>query len=106
MDALEGPDGETLYVDRSDGDIGTKGTFHVVYRDADPIHEARLAALDDDAFVRVLDPDDSLEDALAEALTDDQQVFVYGFADFLDDAIAAIEAAGGHPDAAKVENFG
>ena len=35
MDAFEGPDGETLYVDRSDGDIGTKGTFHVVYRDTD-----------------------------------------------------------------------
>ncbi|GGK61428.1 MULTISPECIES: DUF5816 domain-containing protein [Haloarcula] len=35
MDALEGPDGETLYVDRSDGDTGTKGAFYVVYRDAD-----------------------------------------------------------------------
>ncbi|WP_336329706.1 DUF5816 domain-containing protein [Haloarcula sp. CGMCC 1.2071] len=35
MDALEGPDGETLYVDRSDGDIGRKGAFHVVYRDDD-----------------------------------------------------------------------
>ncbi len=35
MDALDGPDGETLYVDRSDGDTGTKGAINVVYRDAD-----------------------------------------------------------------------
>ena len=86
--------------------IADGGEAAIVYRDAEPIHDARLAAIEDDAFVRVLDADDPLEDALAEALTDDQQVFVYGFADFLDDAIGAIEAAGGHPDAAKVENFG
>jgi ferredoxin-NADP reductase len=82
------------------------GEAAIVYRDADPIHEARLEAIADDALVRVLDADDPLEGAVADALTDDQQVFVYGFADFLDDAIGAIEAAGGHPDAAKVENFG
>ena len=35
MDARDGPDGTTLYVDREDGDIGTKGPFYVVYRDDD-----------------------------------------------------------------------
>jgi len=35
MEQRDGPDGERLYVDRADGDIGTKGPFHVVYTDAD-----------------------------------------------------------------------
>jgi len=79
----------------------------VVYRDDAPVHEQRLAALaNDGASVAVLGPADPLADAVADALTDDTQVFVYGFADFLDDATAAIEAAGGDPEAAKVENFG
>jgi 3-phenylpropionate/trans-cinnamate dioxygenase ferredoxin reductase subunit len=79
----------------------------VVYRDESPLHEGRLAALDGDgAEVRLLGPADPLTDAVAEFLTADTQVFVYGFADFLDDATAAIEAAGGDPDAAKMENFG
>jgi 3-phenylpropionate/trans-cinnamate dioxygenase ferredoxin reductase subunit len=79
----------------------------VVYRDDAPVHEQRLAALaSDGASVAILAPADSLADAVADALTDDTQVFVYGFADFLDDATAAIEAAGGDPEAAKVENFG
>ena len=31
MDALDGPDGETLYVDRTDWQRGQKGPFFVVY---------------------------------------------------------------------------
>ncbi|MEF8853661.1 MAG: FAD-dependent oxidoreductase [Haloarculaceae archaeon] len=79
----------------------------VVYRDESPVHEKRLAALSSDgAEVAILTPGDSLTEAVADVLTEDTQVFVYGFADFLDDATAAIEAAGGDPEAAKVENFG
>jgi ferredoxin-NADP reductase len=81
----------------------------VVYRDDDPIHEARLAALASDGVdVFVLGDDESLTDAVETVLTaeQDEQVFVYGFADFLGDAEAAIDAAGGDPDAAKTENFG
>jgi ferredoxin-NADP reductase len=93
------------------------GNAAIIYRDDTPIHENRLDALaDQGAFVSVIDSDDSLSDAVENALgtaleADDElseeiQVFVYGFADFLDDSMGAIEAAGGEPDRAKVENFG
>ncbi|TKR24831.1 FAD-dependent oxidoreductase [Natronomonas salsuginis] len=81
----------------------------VVYRDDDPIHEDRLATLAaGGADVFVLADETDLTDAVADVLTNDdgEQVFIYGFADFLGDAEAAIEAAGGDPDAAKAENFG
>ena len=79
----------------------------VIYRDEAPVHEQRLAALSNDgADVTVLGPADSLTNAVADTLTGDTQAFVYGFGAFLDDATAAIEAADGDPDAAKVENFG
>ncbi|WP_267163934.1 FAD-dependent oxidoreductase [Halovenus salina] len=84
------------------------GEATVVYQDDDPIHEARLAALEDNgATVTVLDSATPLGPAL-DGVEDIEatQVFVYGFADFLDDATEAIEAAGGEPDGAKVENFG
>ena len=35
MDERTGPDEQPLYVDRTDGDIGTKGTFFVVYADSE-----------------------------------------------------------------------
>ncbi|MFB6074386.1 MAG: FAD-dependent oxidoreductase [Haloarculaceae archaeon] len=86
------------------------GEAAVVYRDDDPIHEARLTALANrGAFVRVLDPDEALEDAVADALAAGRappQLFVYGFADFIDDVTAAIDAAGGDAEGAKIENFG
>ncbi len=83
------------------------GEAAIVYRDADPIHEDRLAELSTrGATVELLTPAETLDDAVADSLTDDTQVFVYGFADFLDDATSALEAAGGAPDAAKIENFG
>jgi ferredoxin-NADP reductase len=56
--------------------------------------------------VELLTPAETLDDAVAAVLTDETQVFVYGFADFLDDATAAIEAANGDSEAAKMENFG
>jgi ferredoxin-NADP reductase len=86
------------------------GDAAVVYRDDAPIHEPRLDALEaDGAFVETLDEDDELTDAVERAVESGIggiQVFVYGFADFLDDAMGAIEAAGGDPDRAKIENFG
>jgi 3-phenylpropionate/trans-cinnamate dioxygenase ferredoxin reductase subunit len=85
------------------------GEAAIVYRDDDPIHEDDLTALESTgALVHVLGADADMTDAVADVLTTDpdEQVFVYGFADFLDAATSAIEAAGGVPDQAKVENFG
>lgn len=81
----------------------------VVYRDGAPIHGAALDDIEaEGATVHVLDSDADMTDAVRDVLagTDDEQVFVYGFADFLDSATAAVEAAGGDSDRAKVENFG
>ena len=85
------------------------GAAAVVYRDDAPAHGERLDALRDrEATVRLLDEGDALTDAVADVLTGSagEGVFVYGFADFVADAEAAIDAAGGDPDGAKVENFG
>ncbi|SDF82502.1 FAD-dependent oxidoreductase [Halorientalis regularis] len=81
----------------------------IVYRDDDPIHEDALDELAAEGItVHVLDADDDMGEATTDVLTHDEgeQVFVYGFADFLDAATTAIDAAGGDPDGAKVENFG
>ncbi|MDB2244743.1 FAD-dependent oxidoreductase [Halorubrum ezzemoulense] len=81
----------------------------VVYRDDDVAHADRIDALRErGAAVRLLDGDAPLTDAVADVLTgaDGGTAFVYGFADLVADAEAAIEAAGGDADAAKVENFG
>jgi ferredoxin-NADP reductase len=85
------------------------GESAIVYRDDDPIHDERLTALDDaGANVAILGEDEDMTGAVENALagTSDEQVFVYGFADFLDVATDALQAAGGDPDRAKVENFG
>jgi 3-phenylpropionate/trans-cinnamate dioxygenase ferredoxin reductase subunit len=79
----------------------------VVYQDDAPVHEDRLAAIEErGAFVRVLSGEQALTDATATALADGGQLFVYGFADFIDAAMAAIEAAGVDTEDAKIENFG
>ncbi|WP_418284487.1 ferredoxin--NADP reductase [Halorubrum sp. DTA46] len=81
----------------------------IVYRDDDVSHAERLDALEArGAAVRLLDEAEALDGAVAEALTgvEGETVFVYGFADLVADAEAAVEAAGGDADAAKVENFG
>jgi ferredoxin-NADP reductase len=78
----------------------------VVYRDDDPIHEDRLAALaSDGADVAVLGDDASLDAAVARVV-DAGSTYVFGFRAFVDDALAAVEAAGDDPDGAAVENFG
>ena len=85
------------------------GEAAVVYRDDTPLHEADLDQLETDgATVHVLDETDDMSAAVTDVVTgsEGEQVFVYGFADFLDAATSAIEAAGGDPDQAKVENFG
>jgi len=85
------------------------GEAAVVYRDDATLHEADLDELDaDGATVHVLDEGDDLTPAVADVVTGEEgeRVFVYGFADFLDAATAAIDAAGGDADRAKVENFG
>lgn len=85
------------------------GTAAVVYRDDAPAHGTRIAALRDRGVtIHLLDDAAALTDAVADVLTraDGEGVFVYGFDDFVADAEAAIAAADGDPDAAKVENFG
>jgi ferredoxin-NADP reductase len=81
----------------------------IVYEDHDPAHEERLSTLAaGGATVKMLSPSDG-EDSLTEALSDlesNEQVFVYGFAGFVERVRDAIEAAGGEPEDAKVENFG
>jgi len=81
----------------------------IVYRDDDISHADRLEDLRArGAVIHTLDAAASLDDAVKTALTgaDGETVFIYGFADLVADAEAAIEAAGGDADAAKVENFG
>jgi cytochrome-b5 reductase len=85
------------------------GSAAVVYRDDDPIHEDRLAALSTaGADVLVLAESTDLADAVESVLTgaEGEQVFVYGFADFLDDAESAIEDASVAVEGLKAENFG
>ena len=81
----------------------------VVYRDEAVIHEDRLAAIAAaGADVFVLSEAEDLTDAVAAVRTGraEEQVFVYGFEPFLEDAEAALGAAGGEFEGAKVENFG
>ena len=77
----------------------------IVYRDDDPVHEDRLDALVDQG-VTVVVTADPVDAAVHEHHTGDEQVFVYGFQAFVTEALEALEAAGGDPAAAKVENFG
>ncbi|WP_276271300.1 FAD-dependent oxidoreductase [Haloarcula litorea] len=79
----------------------------LVYRDDEPIHEDRLAALRErGATVHVLGDDDPLGAVVDEVTADGGQLFIYGFADFIDAATGALEAAGVGTEDAKIENFG
>ncbi|KTG09849.1 oxidoreductase [Haloprofundus marisrubri] len=81
------------------------GSVALVYKDDAPAHEERLADLRErGATVVVTDGD--LADHVDDVHDDDAQVFVYGFADFVQEAADAVDAAGGDPADAKVENFG
>ena len=83
------------------------GEVAIVYQDDDPAHRERLTALGETG-ASVTITDSEISEAVESALTGDadEQVFIYGFATFVEEATAAIEAAGGDPAAAKVENFG
>lgn len=83
------------------------GEIAIVYQDDDPAHEDRLAALRE-AGANVTITDGEITDAVDAALAGEEteQVFIYGFGTFVEESTAAIEAAGGDPAAAKVENFG
>lgn len=84
---------------RADGNAAA-----IVYRGDDPPHRDRLDALEEHGVP--VEVTDTLGPAVERHLTDAAQLFVYGFQGFVTDALAAIEAAGGEPDAAKVENYG
>jgi ferredoxin-NADP reductase len=85
-------------------------TVTIVYEDDEPAHQERLSVLSNaGATIRLITPGDGNADPLGDALSDldtDEEVFVYGFADFVERVRDAIEAAGGDPAEAKVENFG
>jgi 3-phenylpropionate/trans-cinnamate dioxygenase ferredoxin reductase subunit len=76
----------------------------IVYKDGSPAHEERLAELSAGGATVVV-TDGNLDEAVAE-VAGGGQVYVFGFREFVDDSLAAVEAAGGDPDDAKVENFG
>lgn len=89
--------------------LGDGGTAAVVYRDDEPLHEDRLAALATaGAEVFVLTEETDLTAVVADMLRQEpgEQVFIYGFGEFIGDAEAALEAAGGDAGEAKSENFG
>lgn len=75
----------------------------IIYLDDDPVHEERLAALQESGATVVVT--DELADHV-ESYYDGQQVFVYGFQKFITESLDAVEESGGDPDDAKVENFG
>ena len=76
----------------------------IAYQDDSPAHEERLAELSAGGATVVV-TDGNLDEAVAE-VAGGGQVYVFGFREFVDDSLAAVEAAGGDPDDAKVENFG
>jgi cytochrome-b5 reductase len=88
--------------------IADDNAVHIVYRATEPVHETRLSALDAAGGTVTITDADGFPAAVDEAVTAaaDEQVFVYGFDAFVTAATDAIAAAGGDPDAAKVENFG
>lgn len=83
------------------------GEVAIVYQADTPAHEERLSALADRGATVTITAD-AISDAVDDALTntDTEQLFVYGFEPFVSAAADAIAAAGGDPDASKVENFG
>lgn len=119
---LEGPYGTAYYEDESavvilaggpgigpaigiaERALDDGGSAAIVFHGDGAIHRERLDRLRARG-ARVVVTDGPLEDHV-EGLADEGQVFVFGFQEFVSEAIAALEAAGRDPDAAKVENFG
>lgn len=82
------------------------GDATVVYRTDELVHERRLSGLAlAGAPVHVVGDRSSFRAAVSQSV-DRGRAFLYGFEPFVEDATAAIEAAGGDPSRAKVENFG
>ncbi|WP_122089437.1 ferredoxin--NADP reductase [Halalkalicoccus subterraneus] len=118
---VEGPYGSAYYEDEDDSLILAGGPgvgpavgigeraiaddngVTIVYCDDEPVHEDRLADLQEAGATVVVT--DELADHVA-SYYEGQQVFVYGFQEFVTEALDALEAAGGDPEEAKVENFG
>ena len=82
------------------------GEVAIVYRDETPAHRERLDRLREEGATVVV-TDEEIDGHVADIVTGTaaEQVFVYGFDPFVTAALAAIERAGGDPDAAKVESF-
>lgn len=81
----------------------------IVYRDDEPLHENRLAALAvGGADVFILAESADLTEAVGNVFSGKpgEQVFAYGFSDLIADAETAITASGGDISAMKSENFG
>ncbi|WP_158057807.1 FAD-dependent oxidoreductase [Halorussus halophilus] len=78
----------------------------IVYEDADPAHETRLATLASEGATVVITDDVSSDDVVTLLADSLGQTFVYGFANFVDEATAALDAAGLDTADAKVESFG
>ncbi len=70
-----------------------------------PVHEARLARLSR-AQATVYATTSQLDSAVAQAVRSQSPLYVFGFRSFVDRVQAAIETAGGDPDAARIENYG
>ncbi|WP_408958311.1 FAD-binding oxidoreductase [Natrinema sp. 74] len=80
----------------------------VIYQAAEPAHVDRLEALEDAGGTVVIleeDADDELVDAVATH-REAGQLYAFGFDDFVTAVAEAIEADGGDPDDALIENFG
>ncbi|MFC4988689.1 ferredoxin--NADP reductase [Saliphagus infecundisoli] len=83
----------------------------VVYQyDGDPAHGDRLETLaESGASVALLEGSEGGDEELADRVADhveDGRFYVFGFEAFVRGVADAIEAAGGDPDDAAIENFG
>jgi len=78
----------------------------VLYLGDEPVHENRLAALQDgDASVELFSDMASLSETL-EATSIRGDVYVFGFAEFVEEARTALEATGVESERIHVESFG
>ncbi len=80
----------------------------VIYQADEPAHTDRLEALSE-AGATVVFVDDGADEELADAVAtyrEDGRVYAFGFDGFVTAVADAIEAAGGDPDEALIENFG
>lgn len=80
----------------------------VIYQDDEPAHIDRLEALEAAGSVITLidDGDDERLEEAIEGHLEDGQFYVFGFEAFVKQVADAIDAAGGDPDDALIENFG